>query len=157
MVYWTCCFKIATRKASEFVRALKRVIAENCNFEWRIETDVGKRITKVTAIKPVFGYRVSLNVPWETIRAAERQFYKVVGKTKMAFLDVAAKYGAKVEVFNSSRTVYVEPQKIVEAEIVEKEAVKIIARALSKIKGNVENHKELLSIDSIVEQAKRQI
>lgn len=133
------------------------MVKANCNFSWTVNTEVGKRITKISVYEPVFGYRVDLNTPWEVHRQAEKKYHEVVDRVKRTFLDVSAKYGAEVEVYNATRSIYVKPQQIIDAETVEQNAVKIVAKALRKIKDNVEKHSQILSIDSVMMQAKKQI
>lgn len=158
MVHWTCSFKLPTKKASSFIIALKRAIKKNCGFAWTIYKDVGKRITKVTVYAPTFGYRVDLNTPWAEHRKAEKRYNDIVGKTDRALLDIAERHGAKVEVYRGidAKSIFVTPKEIREAEQVEEQAVKIVVRALKKIKKDVETQ-EILTIDGIVADAKRHI
>jgi len=157
MVYWTCTFKLPTKKASSFLIALKRAIREKCGFEWTISKDVGKRITKVYAFPPTFSYRVDLRTPWSEIAKAQEKFDQIIGETKQTLLDVAEKFDAKVEVYvDGMKSVFVSPSEIRKSEEVEKKATKILANALKKIKKEVDSY-EILTIDSIVAEAKRRI
>jgi len=133
------------------------VIRANCNFRWTVNTEVGKRITKISVYAPVFGYRVDLNTPWEVHRQAEKKYNEMVEKVKNAFLGVAAKYGAEVEVYNDMRSKFVKPKQIIEAEEVEEKAVQIVAKALKRIRNNVEAHANVLTIDDIIATAKKQL
>jgi len=157
-VYWTTIFKVQTKKASGFLASAKKLIKKKCGFDWEVSTDVGKRVTKVYLFAPSFGYRVDLSTPYEKIREAEKLFNKLIDETKRELLHLAKKYGAKVEVFNGcKKEVFVDADTLIEAEAVEEEAVKVVARALKKINADVEKFPEILSIDSIVQQAKREL
>jgi len=158
MVYWTCRFKIPTKNASRFLIAAKKIIKEQSHFEWTIHKDVGKRITKLAFYGPTFGYRIDLNTPWEAHRKAEKAFNEIIGRTEKALLELAEKHGALVEVFNGGRLEkYVQPKQIREAERVEEKAVSVIASALKTVKPKIEKYSEILSIDGIIESAKKNI
>lgn len=158
MVYWTCRFKLPTKNASRFLIAAKRTIKEQSHFEWTIHNDVGKRITKIVLYPPTFGYRIDLNTPWEAHRKAEKLFHEIISKTEKALLELAEKHGALVEVFNGERSEkYVQPKQIREAEKVEEKAVSIVASALKTVKPQIEKYSEILSMDGIIADAKKNI
>jgi hypothetical protein len=158
MVFWTTTFRIATKDASRFLMAAKRLIKEKCGFEWTVDSDVGQRITKIHLRSPTFGYRVDLRTPWEVIHKAEEEFKKLLSETDYALLELAEKYGASVEVFNGGKsTRFVQPKQIIEAEAVEKEVVKLIAETLKNVKPKIDKYEDIVSLDSIIEQAKRNI
>jgi hypothetical protein len=158
MVYWITNFRIATKDASRFLMAAKKLIKEKCGFDWSVYTDVGQRITKIHLRSPTFGYRVDLRTPWEVIHKAEEEFKKLLSETDYALLELAERYGASVEVFNGGKsTRFVQPKQIIEAEAVEKEVVKLIAETLKNVKPKIDKHTDILSLDSIIEQAKRNL
>lgn len=158
MVYWITNFKIPTKDASKFLIAAKKLIKEKCGFEWTVYTDVGKRIAKLHFYSPTFGYRVDLNTPMEVHRQAEKRFRQLIGETSKALLELADKYGALVEVFNGGQSCrYVQPKQIVEAELVEQKAIETIANALKKVQPDVEKYSAILSLNGLIEDAKKQI
>jgi len=158
MVYWLTTFKIPTKEASKFLIAAKKVIKEKCGFEWTVYTDVGKRIAKLHFHPPTFGYRVDLRTPMEVHRQAEKRFHQLIGETSKALLELADKHKALVEVFNGGPSFkYVQPRQIVEAEAVEQKSVNIVADMLRKVKPDIEKYADVLSLDGIIEEAKKQL
>lgn len=154
MVFWFTCFRLPTKKASSFLASAKKLIREKWGMEWNVSEDVGERITKIHFYEPMFGYRVDLSTPLETIRQAEKEFNKLVKETRMALLELADRYGATVEVVNSKGTRFVEPKRLLEAEKAENDAVKIFAEAFRKAKPIVAEFEDILALDSIIEKAK---
>jgi transketolase len=156
MVYWTCDFKIPTKKASAFLAAAKRIIKQTYGSEWTISKDVGQRITHLHFWQPAFGYRVDLNTSWEQHKKVEQAYNELMAKAQKQLFELAERMGALISVYlHDGKNKYFPAKQIREAEEAEAKVAGTVSKVIKRIKPEVEKHSELLSIEGVLASAQK--